>query len=113
MRALLHVCAGVLRASHMTGLAGQLGGVLGRWVSESHQPCAHVEPHSGPCMLPGDLGTGLYMLTYAGLDLSSPLGAKGLGFPPQKSSDPAPASQMGSRKGQVSSYPPFGHMGSG
>ena len=83
----------------MTGLAGQLGGVLGRWESESHQPCAHVEPHSGACTLPGDLGTGLYMLTYAGLDLSSPLGAKGLGFLPQKSSDPAPCLSNGKQEG--------------
>lgn len=50
-------------------------------------------------MLPGDLGMGLYMHIHAGLCLSSPLDAEGLGFYPQKSSGPAPFPLNGEEEG--------------
>lgn len=82
----------------MMGLAGQLGEVLGRWESESHQPMPTCEAPLGPraAWLPGHW---LIVHIYAGLGLNSPLGAKGLGFLHQTSSGPAPSFSNGEQEG--------------
>lgn len=111
MRALLHMCAGVLHASH----AGP-GWATGRCPTEIP---IRITPPRPTCGAPTralcaacDLGAGLSTLNVCrpGQEQSS----RKVQACSLKSHLTQPsASPMGSRKGQRSSYPPRGHMGSG
>lgn len=98
----------------MMGLAGQQGGVWGRWESESYQPMPTMwsPAQSSPCCLATWHGLECTHICRPGLQ--QPSRCKRSGLSPSKSHlDQPPALQMEKRKEQISMYLPFGHMASG